>query len=188
MYKTKYKLHWDILMNRIKSYQTLINLVEMENIYMDYSSVLNTVINQEKELLFDHFSNDDAFELGMILYNLAKEKNLPVTIEITKNTQIVFHVALPGTAQDNDTWLARKAKLVTRMGKSSFRIGLELKKDGISLEEAYGLTLADYAAHGGCFPVNLKNTGIIGTIGVSGLEQSKDHDLVIEGIKKWLYK
>lgn len=152
------------------------------------SNILNTVIDQEEDLLFDHFSNEDAFELGMIIYNIAKERNLPVTIEITRNTQIIFHIALSRTAQDNDTWLARKAKLVTRMGKSSFRIGLELKRDEISLEEAYGLTLSEYAAHGGCFPVNLKNTGIIGTVGVSGLEQSKDHELVVEGIKKWLNK
>lgn len=153
---------------------------------MNYDELLNKIIAQEDSLIFDHFSNDDALELGMVIYNLAKERSLPVTIEITKNSQIVFHVALPGTSPDNDTWLSRKAKLVTRMGKSSFRIGTELKKDSISLEEAYGLTLADYAAHGGCFPINIKGTGIIGTVGVSGLEQSKDHELVVEGITKWL--
>lgn len=153
---------------------------------MDYNSIIEDVIKQEQELRFDHFSNADAYELGSIIYNIALERKLPVTIEIRKNTQIVYHVALEGTAPDNDMWLQRKYNLVTRMGKSSYRAGLELKAAGKTLEEMCELTVENYAAHGGCFPINIKGTGIIGTVAVSGLEQSLDHALVIEGVKKFL--
>lgn len=147
---------------------------------------LNTVIDQENNLTFGHFSNDDAYALGTIIYEMALERNLPVSIEIRKNTQIIYHVSLEGTAQDNDKWLERKYNLVTRTGKSSYRISLELKSAGKTLQEMYEISTDDYAAHGGCFPINVKGTGMIGTVAVSGLEQSLDHALVIEGVEKYL--
>ena len=153
---------------------------------MDYEQTLQEIIEQENELQFEHFSNDDAFELGMIIYNIAKERQLPVTIEITKNTQMIFHIALEGTTPDNDEWLRRKKNLVTRTGMSSFRIVTELRKDDERFEDRFELTRENYAPAGGCFPVRVKGTGIIGTVAVSGLEMSLDHALVIEGIKKYL--
>lgn len=151
-----------------------------------YEQIIEQVIAQEKKLTFKHFSNDDAYTLGNIIYNLAKERELPVTIEVRKNTQIVYHVALEGTAPDNDMWLERKARLVTRVHKSSYRVGLELKLNDTTLEKMCELSSLEYAAHGGCFPITIEGTGIIGSVAVSGLEQSKDHALVTEGIEKFL--
>lgn len=155
---------------------------------MDYEKLIQEVIKQEQELVFDHFSNEDAYKLGTILYEISKERNLPVTLEIRKNTQIVYHVALEGTAPDNDMWLQRKYNLVTRMCKSSYRAGLELKAAGKTLEEMCEITVENYAAHGGCFPINVKGTGIVGTVAVSGLEQSEDHKLAVEAVRKFLGK
>ena len=153
---------------------------------MDYSKYVDEIVLQEKELVFEHFSNDDAFELGMIIYNMAKERKLPVTIEITRNTQMIFHVALPETSPDNDEWLRRKRNLVTRTGMSSFRIVAELCRDNAVFENRFELTRDNYAPAGGCFPINVEGTGIVGTVAVSGLEMSLDHALVVEGIKKYL--
>lgn len=153
-----------------------------------YEEILQELEKQEKELIFDHFSNEDAFNLGMIIVNKAKERDLPVTIEITKNSQMIFHIALEGTAPDNDEWLRRKKNLVTRTGKSSFRIVTELRMDDAKFEDRFELTREDYAPAGGCFPINIKGTGIVGTVAVSGLEMSLDHGLVIEGIKEYLGK
>lgn len=153
---------------------------------MDYGKLLEELINQEKELVLDCFSNDDAYRLGTCIYELAKDRNLPVAIEITKNTQMIYHVSLEGTASDNDEWLRRKANLVTRTGMSSYRINIELRIEGKSFEDRFEIGLEDYAAAGGCFPVKVKGTGLVGTVAVSGLEMGEDHALVIEGIKKYL--
>ena len=48
--------------------------------------------------------------------------------------------------------------------------------------ERYGLPDADYAAHGGCFPIHVAGTGIIGAVTVSGLTQREDHNLVVEAL------
>lgn len=154
---------------------------------MDYKKVVEEIIEQENKLLFDHFSNEDAYKLGTIIYELAKSRKLPVTIEITRNNQIIYHVALEGTAPDNDEWLRRKRNLVTRTGMSSFRIVSELRRDGETFENRFELTREEYAPAGGCFPINIKGTGIVGTVAVSGLEMSLDHALVIEGIEKYIY-
>ncbi|MFW5807997.1 MAG: heme-binding protein, partial [Spirochaetota bacterium] len=53
-------------------------------------------------------------------------------------------------------------------------------------EEKYLLPESEYAPHGGSFPILLRNTGIIGTVTVSGLAQEEDHDLVVEALSEYL--
>jgi uncharacterized protein (UPF0303 family) len=61
-----------------------------------------------------------------------------------------------------------------------------LKSKGKSIEQAYLVSESEYAPHGGCFPIILKDTGIIGTVTVSGLPQEEDHKLVVQAIRAYL--
>ena len=151
-------------------------------------ALLKQLEAQEQELQFARFSNEDAVALGMSLYETAKEKNLPVTIDITRNGHQLFHLSMPGTSPDNDQWVARKIKLVNRMGMSSYRVGTLLRSLGMTLEERFELSHYEYAAHGGCFPVILKDTGPIGTVTISGLAQEDDHAMVVDAIRAYLAK
>lgn len=76
------------------------------------------------------------------------------------------------------------ASTVRTYGKSSFLIGRELVKKGRDINSLG----ADYAAHGGAFPINIKgvNTGPIGVIIVSGLEQWQDHHVIVEALRSLL--
>ena len=65
-------------------------------------------------------------------------------------------------------------------------MGQLLKSKGKRIEEAYLLSESDYAPHGGCFPIIVKDTGVIGTITVSGLAQEDDHKLVVQTIRNYL--
>lgn len=154
----------------------------------DYKAIFESLKKQEEELQFDSFNNDDAYKLGNIIYDFAKEDSLSVTIDITRGGQQLFHVALPGTSPDNDCWIKRKIKLVNRIQKSSYWINTELRSEGVSLEDKYELSHYEYAAHGGCVPVIVRNVGMVGTVTVSGLEQSKDHELVIRALKEYFGK
>lgn len=141
---------------------------------------------QEERLQFDKFDNDTAFKIGESIVKKAMERNLAVTVDITRCRQQLFHIALPGTAADNDEWLKRKVNTVYRFGKSSLSMELELKEKNTTMEEAYYVSSETYVAAGGAFPVRIRNTGLIGTIGVSGLASSEDHALVVESIEEYL--
>ena len=151
-------------------------------------ALLKKLEQEEQELQFARFSNEDAVALGLSLYETAKEKKLPVTIDITRNGQQLFHLSMPGTSPDNDQWVARKIKLVSRVGMSSYHVNVFLRSLGMSLEERFELSHFEYAAHGGCFPVILKGTGQIGTVTISGLTQEEDHALAVSAVRAYLNK
>ena len=151
-------------------------------------ALLKQLEAQEQELQFARFSNEDAVALGMMLYETAKAKQLPVTMDITRNGHQLFHLSMPGTSPDNDQWVARKIKLVNRMGMSSRRVEILLRSLGSTLEAQFELSHYEYAAHGGCFPVILEGTGPIGTVTISGLTQEEDHAMVVDAIRRYLGK
>ena len=107
-------------------------------------------------------------------------------IDIRRGEQQLFHASRPGASADNDEWVKRKVRLVNRFGHSSFYLGQQLKCEGKRIEEKFLLPESEYAAHGGCFPVMLKGTGMVGTITVSGLAQEEDHKLVVQAIRHHL--
>ena len=87
-----------------------------------------------------------------------------------------------GVTPGNEDWLRRKRNTVLRFGRSSMRVGLELEREGTTLEARQGLMLADFAAHGGGFPLLLRGTGCVGAVVVSGLTQREDHELAVAAI------
>lgn len=153
---------------------------------MDHDALLKELKEQEERLQFTVFTNEMAVEIGMYLYQKAREEKLPVTIDVTRSGQQLFHAALPGTSPDNDQWIIRKCRVVNRFYQSSYRLGIQLKNEGKSLEDKYNISTLEYAPHGGCFPIILKGTGVIGTITVSGLEQSADHAMVVDAVEKFI--
>ena len=78
---------------------------------------------QEQRLVFPRFDNDDAWRLGNLLAELARARQAPVTIDIRRDGQQLFHLALPGTSADNDAWIQRKVRTVDRYGHSSYLVG-----------------------------------------------------------------
>ncbi len=147
---------------------------------------LDELLAQEKRLVFPRFDNDTAIALGMLMVEIARQKSLPVTIDITRAGHQLFHVALPGTSADNDEWVKRKVATVMRFGHSSFYMGrLSAAKD-VVFTERYLLDPYRYAPQGGSFPIILAGTGVIGTLSISGLPQADDHALVVEGLTRFL--
>ncbi len=89
---------------------------------------------------------------------------------------------MDGTTPDNFEWVRRKSNVVARFHRSSYAVGLHEKQKGQSIYESQGLSLADYATHGGSFPLSVPGAGIVGSVTVSGLPMRKDHELVIEAL------
>src|SRR5215211_7919081 len=148
--------------------------------------ILNQLLQEEQELQFTKFNEDVAWKLGSQLVERARSKNLPVTIDITRGTHQLFHASLRGTSPDNDEWIKRKVRLVYRFGHSSFYMGQLLKSKSKTIEQAYLVSESEYGPHGGCFPILVKETGIVGTVTVSGLPQEEDHKLVVDTLRDFL--
>ncbi|WP_426595823.1 heme-degrading domain-containing protein [Cellulomonas sp. McL0617] len=137
---------------------------------------------QERDLVFTTFTHDDAWRLGCLLVELGQERDLPITVDIQHGTQQVFHAARAGTTADNDTWVARKVRVVWRFGAPSYLVGLRAKVRGTTFNEQHDLPLREFAAHGGAFPVRVRDVGVVGVVTVSGLPQADDHALVVEAL------
>ena len=149
-------------------------------------NLLERLLQEEQELQFESFNESTAWQVGCQLVERAQKEGLPVTIDVTRGSHQLFHASLSGTSVDNDEWIKRKVRLVYRFGHSSFYVGQLLKSKGKDLEEAYLIPESDYAPHGGCFPVLVRNSGMVGTITVSGLPQEEDHRLVVQAIREYL--
>ena len=149
-------------------------------------SILEQLLQEEHELQFASFNESMAWQIGSQLVERARNEGLPITIDITRGAHQLFHASMPGTSVDNDEWIKRKRRTVYRFGHSSLYMGQRLKSKGKSIEEAYLIPESKYAPHGGCFPILVKNTGMVGTITVSGLPQEEDHKLVVQAIREYL--
>jgi uncharacterized protein (UPF0303 family) len=148
--------------------------------------LISELERQEEQLRFAGFDNDDAWALGSLVVRLARERQLPVTIDIRRYGHQLFHAALPGTSPENDAWIERKVRVVERFHASSFLVGRRFAAKGEELDHTHGVDPASYAIHGGAFPVWVRAVGVVGTITVSGLPQADDHALVVEAIELFL--
>jgi uncharacterized protein (UPF0303 family) len=137
---------------------------------------------QERELQFSKFDEDVAWQLGTRVRELAIAKKFGVVIDVRRFGQPLFYGALAGTSPDNPEWVRRKGNIVARFHRSSYAIGLELQQSGATLMDKHGLSLADYAVHGGSFPIRVVSAGVIGSVTVSGVPQRCDHELVVEAL------
>jgi len=153
---------------------------------MNIDNDLRRIALQERELQFDRFDLDAAWQLGSALRRMAADRKLGVVIDITLFSMQVFYAALEGATPDNPSWVRRKRNTVFRLFRSSYATGLSLLKQQTNLQAKLGLPDAEYAAHGGSFPIVVKGTGCIGAVTVSGLPQRDDHNLVVEALSEVL--
>ena len=143
------------------------------------------IAHQEKELTLEHFDLNDAWRLGTTLREIAVARRYSIVIDIRRfgdPWQPLFYTALPGTTPDNARWVQRKSNVVARFHRSSYAVGLEMQLKNTTFPARYALSDADYAAHGGCFPLHIVGAGILGCVTVSGLAQRADHELVVEAL------
>ncbi|MBS1804341.1 MAG: heme-degrading domain-containing protein [Acidobacteria bacterium] len=143
---------------------------------------LERIALQERELTFPKLDADIAWQIGSKLRNIASERRLPIVIDIRRFGHPLFYAAMDGTTPDNPEWVRRKSNIVARFHHSSYTASLNEKLKGKTIYESQGLPLADYATHGGSFPIRIANAGIVGSITVSGLPMRQDHELVVEAL------
>jgi uncharacterized protein (UPF0303 family) len=146
---------------------------------------LAAIRRQEAQLLLPSLTPEDAWAIGTLLRTFALERSHPIAIDIHRfgqPEQPLFYAAMSGTTPDNARWIQRKSNVVARFHRSSYQVGLHLQRSGVTFHEKYALSDADYATHGGSFPLNVAGAGVVGAVTVSGLVQQADHELAVEAL------
>jgi uncharacterized protein (UPF0303 family) len=149
---------------------------------MDIAHDLQSIGAQEKALVFNRFDADHAWHLGSYLHEVAKARGLAIAIDVRTFGQPLFSCALDGTTPDNIDWVRRKSNVVAHFRRSSYAVGLRMQQSGTTLADKHGLAVAEFATHGGAFPLTVAGVGVIGSVTVSGLPQRADHELVVEAL------
>ena len=154
---------------------------------MTMEELLKVLEMQEEILQFSHFTNDDAWELGCQIVKEARRLGVQVAVSIRLNNgYVVFQYAADGTNLQNENWMRRKYNSVKTLEHSTLHTYILLRKNEESLED-WSLDSKDYAAAGGGFPIRIEDTGVIGSILVSGMDQVSDHDLIIKCVSRYLH-
>ncbi len=153
---------------------------------MSNNPLLTQLLEQEETLQFTYFNSQVAFDIGSYVVKRGFEQNLPIAIDITIGSRCLFHFSFDKATIDNEKWIERKRNSVLRFNHSSYYLGRELESVKKTMQERYMIDEKEYAFHGGCFPIKIKNSGTIGTMTISGLTQEEDHALVVEALQSQL--
>jgi uncharacterized protein (UPF0303 family) len=153
-----------------------------------YADLLQTLAQQEESLQFERFDNDAALAVGLWIVEEVRKRGKAVTVNITRNAQVLFHHAMTGATADQADWIRRKNNTVQRFCRSSYYMGISYKSRGSTFEDVKYLDDIEYAGHGGAFPLLIRGVGLVGTVTVSGLAQADDHALVVAALQAQLDK
>jgi uncharacterized protein (UPF0303 family) len=154
---------------------------------VNMNDIMKTLLQQEEELQFDAFTNEDALQLGLIIIKIAKEEiGRGIAVHIESDECPLFTHYMEGTSKDNIYWVNTKKNVVKHFGNSSLYVGEMFKDKGTTFKDGSNLPLSEYQGEGGSFPIIIRNKGRIGTVTVSGLTGEEDHAAAVEGVRRFL--
>ena len=141
---------------------------------------------EAKALQLSSLSQAEALEIGTIAQSIGLDRKLPIAIEVRMKEWTIFHVSLPGSTPENDSWIARKARVVNATGNSTMYERVLAEEQGIDWYAVKGLSEESHAIHGGGLALNVVGLGLTGILLISGLPQVDDHLLCVEIITEYL--
>lgn len=137
---------------------------------------------QQQSLQLHRFDYDFAWALGTRIRERAVAAQAPVAIEVRHGRDVVFATLLAGATIDNFDWTRRKCAVAHRFHRSSLAVRLEAEAQGYDFNARFRLPPADYVASGGGVPLMLASGTLIGTVGVSGLPDVEDHQIIVSAL------
>ncbi|MGI6095498.1 MAG: heme-degrading domain-containing protein [Lachnospiraceae bacterium] len=154
---------------------------------MTIDEVMTILVMQEEILQFNHFTNEDAWELGNIIVQEAKRRGYQPAVSIRLNNgYTVFQYAANGTNLRSEELLRRKCNTVKVTEKSSLRLYSELQQADKTMADIL-LDEKEYACAGGGFPIRVEEVGVIGAIAVANQNHFSDHDLIVKAVSRYLH-
>lgn len=153
-----------------------------------YAQIIVVAKEQEAMLRFDHFTADDAWDLGVFLAARVRSAGIEMAISIRKlNGHILFQHCTQGTALNNQRWMNRKFNTVVLTEGSSLRAWASLCDRG-QIPQDQGVNPEEYAYCGGGFPIRLTGGELVGAVIVSNLPHREDHRFIVNALADYLHK
>jgi uncharacterized protein (UPF0303 family) len=137
----------------------------------------------EGRIEFEHFTGEDAFELGTITGELIREWGVSLAVDIVIGNYLVYRARLGSTGPGNDPWLAGKAAVARQFGESSLLVKLRQKATGVPFEEL-DVDHEVLKAHGGSLPIYVGGV-LVATITTSGEPDVVDHEVATEAVRRY---
>ena len=144
------------------------------------------LLQQESVCTLPYLDLKVAQEIGAIATRIGLERNYGIEISIRFGDWEVFKAALPGSKQESDGWINRKANVVNLTKHSTMYERVKSEEEGSDWHAIHGLVDETHAIHGGGFPLYVKDEGFKGILLISGLPQVEDHKLVGEILQIFL--
>ena len=132
----------------------------------------------------DHFTSEDAFELGTLAAAVTQEWGVSLSVDIVIDGYLVYRARLGTTGPGNDPWLAGKAAVANHFGDSSLLVKLRQDATGTPFTEL-PLDHDVMKAHGGSIPIYVDGK-LVGTITMSGEPDVVDHEAVTEALSRYV--
>lgn len=154
----------------------------------NYAQIMITAKEQEDLLRFEHFTADDAWDLGSFLVRRVRSAGIEMAVSIRKlNGHILFQHCTQGTSLSNQQWMNRKFNTVAFTEGSSLRAWANLLDRG-QVPQDQGVSPQDYAYCGGGFPIRLTGGELVGVVIVSNLPHREDHRFIVSALADYLHR
>ena len=112
-------------------------------------------------LQLSSLTQSEALEIGAIAQEIGLDRRLGIAIDVRMKDWIVFHASLPGSTPDNDSWIARKSRVVNATGNSTMYERVLAEEQRIDWYAVKGLSEELHAIHGGALPLNVVGLGLM---------------------------
>jgi uncharacterized protein (UPF0303 family) len=132
----------------------------------------------------DHFSNDDAYELGTTVTGVIREWGVDLSVDIVIDGYLVYRARLGTTGVGNDPWLTGKAAVATHFGEASLLVRLRQEASGVPFTDL-DVDHDVLKAFGGSIPLYVAGR-LVGTLTTSGEPDAVDHETAREGLRRYL--
>lgn len=153
---------------------------------MSVEADLRIIAEQEQKLVFEHFDEDTAAQIGGYVRDAGNAIGKGIVVGVFLWDRTLYFAATKGATSANKAWAERKTGTVKLMLKSSYRVVLERGDKGRIMEPQWALDIGDYALAGGAFPIVVKGIGMVGAVAVSGLSERDDHEFARSAIARAL--
>jgi uncharacterized protein (UPF0303 family) len=132
----------------------------------------------------EHFTKEDAFELGTIAAGVIREWGVSLAVDIVLGDDLVYRAKLGKTGAGNDPWLAGKRAVATHFGDSSLLVKLRQEATGVPFADL-DLDHDTLKAYGGSIPLYVAGE-LVATITTSGEADVVDHEACAEAVSRYL--